>query len=261
MPARMRLPATAVLITALVCAGAVPPVAGAIELPVPCNGGQPAYAAAGPQPDIRVYYGDELGPKWAPASCAGWEPVNVAILVVTAGSFHHAGTAADIAGRFGTISQYHDIRYWSHTREVWRPLMPESYALSGPDPKLRRADFTAQEMVAGAPLHFYQTASGKFAYRLQVREHDADHLVVSMENITGVQMLFLPVFRPGDARLVYFVEREQGDLWNYYALIALSGPFAPFMRSGESSFINRAAAIFRYAAGLPTDAEPPIAPN
>ena len=231
----------------------------AVDIPVPCAGKPVQYAAPGPAPDVRVYYGDELGANWTPGACTGWEPANVAILMVTAGSFHFAGPADELAARLGAISQYHSIRYWSHTRQDWRPLMPDSYALSGPDPKLKRADFTAAEMLSGAPLHFYQTASGKFSYRLQVREHDANHLVVTMENITGFQMLFLPVFKPGDARLLYFIERGEGDVWNFYQLTALKGLFAPFMRSGEPSFINRAVAIFRYAAGMPTDADPPLA--
>lgn len=233
--------------------------ASAVDVRVPCGGEPPTYAAPGPMPDVRVYYGDELGANWAPHACAGWEPSNVAILLVTAGSFRLSGPADEIAERLGAISRYHDILYWSHTRASWRPLMPESYALSGPDSKLKRGDFTAQEMMSGAPLHFYQTAAGKFAYRLQVREHDANRLVVTMENITGFQMLFLPVFKPGDAKLLYFIERGEGDVWNFYQLTALKGLFTPFMRSGQSSFINRAAAIFRYAAGMPTDADPPLA--
>lgn len=231
----------------------------AVDIAVPCSGAPVAYAAPGPAPDVRVYYGDDLGANWMPAACAGWEPSNVAILMVTAGSFRSSGTVGDIAARLGAISQYHSILYWSHTRQNWRPLMPESYALSGPDPKLKRADFTMEEMLSGAPLHFYQTAAGKFSYRLQVREYDANRLVVAMENTTGFQMLFLPVFKPGDARLLYFIERGEGDVWNFYQLTALKGLFAPFMRSGEPSFINRAAAIFRYAAGMPTDADPPLA--
>lgn len=231
----------------------------AVDIPVPCGGAPPKYAAPGPNPEVRVFYGDELGAKWAPHACVGWEPANVAILLVTAGSFRFSGSADDIVARLGAISRFHDILYWSHTRQGWRPLMPESYALAGPDPALKRDDFTAQEMMSGAPLYFYQTAAGRFAYQLQVREHDKRHVVVTMENITGFQMLFLPVFKPGDARLVYFLERGEGDVWNFYQLTALKGLFTPFMRSGEPSFINRVAAIFRYAAGIQTDADPPLA--
>jgi hypothetical protein len=226
-------------------------------VPVPCEAPGVAYPAVGEAPDIRVHYYDELGPRWAPAACAGWKPANVAFLVVTAGKFHHSGGVEEIAVRLGKISDYNEIRYWSHTRQAWRPLMPEAFALSGPDPAERRADFTAAEMLKGDPHYFWQSAAGKFAYRVQVREGDARRLVIEMENITGFQALFLPVFKPGDARILYFIEQEAGDVWRYYALIAVSGPFAGILRSGHESFINRAGAIYRYFSGIPMTQDPP----
>jgi hypothetical protein len=235
----------------------MPATRAAVTVPVPCEAPGVAYPAVGEAPDIRVHYYDELGPRWAPAACAGWKPANVAFLVVTAGKFHHSGGVEEIAVRLGKISDYNEIRYWSHTRQAWRPLMPEAFALSGPDPAERRADFTAAEMLKGDPHYFWQSAAGKFAYRVQVREGDARRLVIEMENITGFQALFLPVFKPGDARILYFIEQEAGDVWRYYALIAVSGPFAGILRSGHESFINRAGAIYRYFSGIPMTQDPP----
>jgi hypothetical protein len=235
----------------------MPATRAAVTVPVPCEAPGVAYPAVGEAPEIRVHYYDELGPRWAPAACAGWKPANVAFLVVTAGKFHHSGGVEEIAVRLGKISDYNEIRYWSHTRQAWRPLMPEAFALSGPDPAEKRADFTAAEMLKGDPHYFWQSAAGKFAYRVQVREGDARRLVIEMENITGFQALFLPVFKPGDARILYFIEQEAGDVWRYYALIAVSGPFAGILRSGHESFINRAGAIYRYFSGIPMTQDPP----
>lgn len=229
----------------------------AVNIPVPCEAPGVAYPPVGEAPVIEVHYYDALGPQWAPAACAGWKKSNVAFLITTAGKFHHAGGVDDIAARLGAISNYNDILYWSHTRQAWRPLMPEAFALAGPDPEKKRADFTAAEMLRGDPRYFWQSASGKFAYRVQVREGDANRLVIEMENITGFQMLLLPVFRPGDARMLYFIEKEAGDVWRYYALIAVSGPFSGLLRSGHESFINRAGAIYRYFTGIPMTQEPP----
>ena len=229
----------------------------AVTIPVPCEGTTVAYPPVGEAPAIEVHYYDALGPQWAPASCAGWKKSNVAFLITTAGKFHHAGGVDEIAARLGAISNYNDILYWSHTRQAWRPLMPEAFALAGPDPEKKRADFTAAEMLTGDPHYFWQSASGKFAYRVQVREGDAGRLVIEMENITGFQMLLLPVFRPGDARMLYFIEKEAGDVWRYYALIAVSGPFSGLLRNGHESFINRAGAIYRYFTGIPMTQEPP----
>lgn len=229
----------------------------AVTVAVPCEGPPVAYPAVGEPPAIQVLYYDELGPRWAPPRCAGWQPANVAFLIATAGRFHHTGGVEEVAKRLGKISDYNEILYWSHTRQAWRPLMPEAFALAGPDPEKKRGDFTAAEMLAGDPRYFWQSASGKFAYRVQVRESDANRLVIEMENITGLQVLFLPVFKPGDARMLYFIEREDGDVWRYYAMIAVSGPFAAVVRSGHESFVNRAGGIFRYFAGIPMTQDPP----
>ncbi len=229
----------------------------AVTIPVPCAGPAVTYPPVDEAPAINVHYYDALGPQWAPAACAGWRTAKVAFLITTAGKFHHAGGVEEIAARLGAISSYHDILYWSHRRQEWRPLMPEAFALAGPDPEKKRDDFTAAEMLGGDPHYFWQSASGKFAYRVQVREGDANRLVIEMENITGFQMLFLPVFRPGDARMLYFIEKEAGDVWRYYAMIAVSGPFSGILRSGHESFINRAGAIYRYFTGIPMTQEPP----
>ncbi|MSP20565.1 MAG: hypothetical protein EXQ93_03370 [Alphaproteobacteria bacterium] len=248
-------------LSAACCAVAAVAIAGdpmaAIQIPVPCAGESPAYPAVDQPADIRVVYYDALGPKWAPAPCTGWKESNVAFLITTAGRFHHAGSIEEIAARLGTISSYHDILYWSHSRQAWRPIMPEAFALAGPDPASKRGNFTAAEMLDGAPRYFWQSASGKFAYRLQVMRHDDRSMVIEMENVTGLQMLLLPVFRPGDARMQYYVGKESGDVWHYYSMIAVSGPFSSLLRSGEESFVNRAGAIYRYFAGIPTDQEPP----
>ncbi len=230
----------------------------AIEIRVPCSGTPPAYPTADQPPDIRVVFYNDLGPQWAPPACTGWRPANVAFVILTSGSFRSNDSVEDIAKRIGTISAYHDILYWSHTRQAWRPIMPEAYALATADPESKRANFTAAEMLDHAPHYFWQSASGKFAYRLQVMRHDDTHMVVEMENVTGFQALFLPVFRPGDARMQYYLEK-QGDVWRYYSMIGVSGPFSSLLRtaSAETSFINRAGAIYRYFAGIPTDQEPP----
>ena len=228
---------------------------------VPCGGDQPSYPGASERASIRVHFSDELGAQWSPAACAGWAPANVSFLIVTAARFRHEGGVEEIAGRLGAISRYREMPYWSHTRKVWRPLMLEAFALANTDVNSKRPDFAPAEMLDGQPHYFWQSASGKFAYRVQVREHSATRMVVEMENITGFAMLLLPAFRPGDARMLYFIEHEAGDVWRYYALISIAGPFTSFVRTGEESFINRAGAIFRYLAGIPAKQEPPYAPG
>lgn len=256
LPRLLRLPFAVTLFAAtLLLAG--DPLA-AIQVPVPCGDSKPAYPTADQPPDIRVIYYNDLGPQWAPLPCAGWKPANVAFLIVTVATFRSSDSVEDFARRIGTISAFHDILYWSHTRQAWRPIMPEAFALASPDPLSKRANFTAAEMLDHTPRYFWQSASGKFAYRLQVMRHDDRHMVVEMENVTGFEALFLPVFRAGDARMQCYLEKD-GDVWRYWSMIGVSGPFSSLLRtaSSETSFINRAGAIYRYFAGIPTDQEPP----
>ena len=173
------------------------------------------------------------------------------------------GQSGRIVGRFAQVSKFAGITYWSVSRQKWRPLIRAAYALSAPDRKAKREDFALTELGPGATVAFFQdeeTPAGALVYRLEVRERTADRLVVSLANAERVRMLLVPLFDPGEYQFVYFFERESGEVWRYFALARAGGAWNPIVRLGSDSYINRAAALFRYLAGLALNQEPPAAP-
>jgi hypothetical protein len=232
----------------------------------PCVDGsvEPDYAQPGAFPNIRIWFADDLVGGWPPAACTQWPPLADAIVVATAGRFVEPGGIPAIAGRLAATSKLTDVRYWSATRQTWRPLIPEAHALNSPDRDDRREDFAVAEFTPGTTLYYWQhenSPAGKLVYRVDIREHSDDRLVLAMENATPVRFMLLPLFAEGEYRSLYFVERETGDTWRYYSLLRAPTPISLAVRSHRASYINRAAAIFRYVAGLPTDTEPPLAPK
>jgi len=86
----------------------------------------------------------------------------------------------------------------------------------------------------------------------------ADRLTLAFENATPVRYLLLPLFAPGEYQFIYFLQREDGDLWRFYNLLRAAVSFGLSGQDHEASFINRAVAIFHFVAGLPGDkAHPP----
>ncbi len=247
---------------------ALAPLGAQAEGPVvPCPGAtaEPAPSAVGAPPAIAIWYGGDLS-GWQPGACIGWEAAPAYnVLVAAAGRFPEAGGTDAILGRFAPVSHYPGISYWSVMHTAWRPLITEAYALSTANPKSKRADFTVAELVPGNELFFFQneeTPAGALVYRLEVRERGPDRLLVTLTNAAKVRWMFVPLFDPGQYQFVYLFERDApgSDVWRYYSLTRVGGPWNPVVRIGTNSYINRAAALFRYLGGLPLQQEPPAAP-
>jgi len=223
---------------------------------------QPAYAEPGAPPNVQAWRGDDLGADWQPPDCVGWGSPGFDVLVALAGRFTAPGTVHDLLRRFAVVSRMTEIRYWSVTDQAWRPLITSASALSGPDAGQPRPDFTPAELTQGSTVFFAQSdnrSSGAVVYRLTIRELSADRLVVETENVTAVRSLFMTLFEPGQLQATTFLERKPQDVWTYYSLSRTS-PDVNWLISGHAaSYINRAVALFRYIAGIPTDQEPPAA--
>jgi hypothetical protein len=97
-------------------------------------------------------------------------------------------------------------------------------------------------------------------YRLRVRETAPDRLVVETENVSSVRYLLLPLAGPGDLQALYFLERRSANEWGYYSLARTGAGTSSLTEGHEASYVNRAVALFRHLAGLPTDQGPPAAP-
>jgi hypothetical protein len=259
--ARRRLDATLILLLILLLPGTS--VVRAEDIRPPCGAPPwPPYAAVSAPPTVEVSKADDRDAPWAPPACTGWDPGRVDLLVAVSARFRGDGGIESILSRFGSVSRWAGVRYWSVSRKRWQDLVADAHALAGPDGKPPRADFSPAEMRPGRDLYFSQTTggSGPVVYRQRVLELLADRLVLETENITAVRVLAMPLFRPGALRTLYFFERSSPGVWSYYSLTGVDRGSNPFAPGHEASYVNRAVAVFRHVAGLPTDQEPPAAP-
>ncbi len=227
----------------------------------PCaDGARPAYPAPGRSASARVWLGDEL--DWAPPACTGWRPRPFTALVALAGRFRAPAGAREVLGRFGSVSALTEVLYWSVTRQRWRKLFDRAYALRGPDPGMRRDDFSARELVERQAVYFYAEQNapvGAVVYRMEVRRFSPDSVWVEAHNARPVSLL-LDTLAPGRHELLWHLERESAGVWRYYALVRTGEGGRLLPHPPRASYINRAAALYRHIAGLPTNGRPPLAP-
>ena len=229
---------------------------------LPCGAAaQPTYADPGQPPTVQAWRG-KAARAWVPPACTGWVASNADILVAVAGSFKHGGDIDDLLARIGAISSKSKVQYWSTTEKAWKPLVTEAFALSGPDPALRRADFMAPQFVKGQNLYYAQSdnrSSGKTVYRERVIAVDRERLAIVSENATPVKMTLITLFDVGDMQTAYFLERREAGVWNFYSLTRTRMASSLMPTGGDASYINRAVAFYRLVAAIPTDQEPPAA--
>jgi hypothetical protein len=219
----------------------------------------PPYPDLQNSPAIKVWDRSALGRDWTPPACLGWPAPGFTGLISTVARFRVTG-AEELLQRIGGISHLTGMRYWSTTHQSWRTLIVSATALAGPTGVLR-PDFSTADLAQGSVEYFQQTdsLSGKATYKLQMLSVSPSRLIFETENITALRYLLLPLFPPHELQAIYFLERESPGIWRYYSL-ARTGKDASSLASGhEASAINRAAAFFRYFAGIPTDQEPPAA--
>ncbi len=217
----------------------------------------PAYPGLDHSPAVKVWTDAGLLREWSPPPCTGWSIQPVSNLVATVGRFRNPGVDV-LRRRLAAISGWKGIRYWSTTAKRWQTLIADAFALKSPEGG-RRQDFSLEEVSAGRTLYFHQedNLSGKAAYRLTIRELSPYRLVFATENVTPVRYLLLTLFEPGEVQAAYFLERESAERWRFYALARTGGGASSLLAGHEASLINRAVALYRYLAGIPTDQEPP----
>ena len=242
--------------TALGQAVPVPPCAG---MPFPAPG------EIGALLNQLVWIDDEVPEDWTPPSCTGWTPGPTKVLLAAAGRFRMDGDSGTMAARLAAISGLEDMVYWSSSRGRWRALFSEATALAGPDAEAPRADFDAADLAPGAALHYRSEEDNPTAgvvYRMLVHARTPDRLVIETVNVTPLRTALLILRRvvaaPGEFHQLYYFEREDGDVWRFYALLRMGGDGGLFGTSAEN-YRNRTEAYFRYLAGLPMTREPPAA--
>jgi hypothetical protein len=222
----------------------------------------PAHAAPAAPPAIASWQAadlDKLG--WAPPACTGWSSESRSRSVVAvAGRFRFAGDVDALLARAGAISTLRNVRYWSTTEKAWRPLVVDAHALAGGHAKPdRRRDFAASELAKGSPSYYWMddSRSGAVVYQMRVLERDSQRLVLAHENASSVRAYGVTLFEPGALQTVEFLERQGPDVWALYLLTRIDRGASVFASGHETSLVNRAVALFRHLAGMPTDQEPP----
>jgi hypothetical protein len=247
-----------ILLMPILC-GSVPPQQDR-SLQPPCGAdASPPYPDVDDPPVTRFWERSGTGRDWMPPSCTGWTTGGFSTLTVTVARFRNPSGVDSLRRRVSAISQLKGTRYWSTTHHQWQTLIVDAYATTGPPTYASRNDFSPDEIVENAFLYFRQSdnLSGTATYRMRILSSTRDRLVFSIENVTTMRYLLLPLFHPGEMQSVHFVERESPDIWRYYGIVR-TGKNASSLTSGhEASSVNRAVAFFRYLAGIPTDKEPP----
>lgn len=242
----------------------------------PCSGAPPfpAYGAIDAAPNVGAWSGDDPGRKsnWLPPPCTGWTSDDSNVLVALAARFHYDGGVDGLLARFGAISELTDVSYWSVSKTRWQDLVEEAYAVTGvagdnDDGGKPRGDFSAAELRAGREVYFYQDDTGPArgaVYGMRLLEAAPARLVVALENVSAVKMLFVTVFPPRALQSVYFIDLLSPDegIWGYYSLTRGTAAELGELLAAHpaASALNRAAAVYRHIAGIPTDQEPPVAP-
>ena len=226
----------------------------------------PAYPSPDSAPTIAIWHREDLGQgNRSSSSCTGSpSPIDSRsrLIVTLRGSFHFDGSMSTILARVGAISALRSIQYWSTTDRKWGPFSNDASALTGPDSTSRRLDFSASEFVKGAELYYWEDDphTGPAIYRLHILESTSDRFVISSDNVTPIRRFWLTLFKPGALQSVLTIEHVAPGLFGVFVLNR-SGDGASALTAGhESSYVNRATALYRQLAGIKTDQEPPSAP-
>jgi hypothetical protein len=219
----------------------------------PCSAApSPAPAALGAPPAVQVARRGDRALHWPPPGCTGWHGDGFRMVVALAGRFRLVGGIGALLARFGAVSKLPEMRYWSLDDRRWEPFVTAAHALDGPR-GASRPDFAPDEL-RGDPRFYSERgtfASGAVTYRMDVREANAERLVVTVENTGTMRILLLDLFDPGELQSLYVLEHEAGDVWTYYTLTRTRDTASALTEGHEAFYVNRAMAQFRYYAGAP----------
>jgi hypothetical protein len=238
-----------------------PALADTAALPAPpCASGEAAvYPAFADPPNARIWHRRDLG-GWQPPACFGWPPLPFNLVTALSGEFKFDGVVDELLARFGALSRWKGIRYWSLSDRRWETFITDSAALADPSPQGRRPDFTPAELKTGADFYFLRSddsTSAPVIYRMRVAEAGPDRLVVQIGNVSPISRFIFTLFDPGDIQSTYTLEKIGPSLWGYYALTVLHEGVM-VIGNHDDAYLTRNVSIFRHLAGIPTDQEPPV---
>ena len=242
------------------------PAGAAAPLPQPPCGTQPypILPSADAAPNTGLWTGAEVGRTWVPPPCTGWQAGATTFLIAVSGHFSSAIGTTGMFAHIGMISGLPAIRYWSVTDKKWNPLFIRATALGGPDAKSTRPDFVPAEFRAGSDLYFLSVDNrmgSDLVTRLHTTVAGPERIVVDTTNVSPFRWLGITIVPAGGMQTIYFLDRQMDGTWGFYSLTRIQN--ASVLLSGlvsGPSYLNRAVAMYRYFAGIPTDRDPPVSP-
>jgi uncharacterized protein DUF6675 len=240
-----------------------PALAGTAPVPaLPCTAAEAAvYPPFADPPNARIWHPRDLG-DWQPPACFGWPPLPFNLVTVLSAQFKFDGGTDELLARFGALSGWKGIRYWSRSDQRWGTFITDSAALVDFEHQRRRPDFTPAELRTGADFYFLRSddsTSDPVIYRMRVAEAGPDRLVVQIGNVSPISRFIFTLFEPGDIQATYTLEKIGPSLWGYYALTVLHEGLM-VIGNNDHAYLTRNVSIFRHLAGIPTDQEPPLTP-
>ena len=242
----------------------LPAAAHAIGPEPPCAGGPvPGYGAIDGPPAFGLWSHTDLSRDgWRPPACLGWQG-DSRLVAALAARFHSPLSLGGLAERLTAISHHPDIRFWAVTRREWRPLVERSWTVNGPDARTQRPDPSAVELTRGRDFYYAEDAEvgGRAVWRLHVVERSDSRIVLTSENVTPIRIAFVTVFEPGSLQVATMLQRASADVWDLYEITRAGADSSSLVSGSGSSYLNRLDAMRRHLAGLPTDRDPPVAPQ
>ena len=77
--------------------------------------------------------------------------------------------------------------------------------------------------------------------------------MVELANVSSGRMALMEVLPVGAGRTLLHMEREAGEVWTFYTLINVADRVPDVLTPPRGSWVNRAAALYRWFAGLGID--------
>lgn len=241
---------------------AAPALAATPPLRPPCSGEPPApdYPPPGTPPRHGAWSEPDLKRlEWSPPACLRWGAVRTRLAVALAGRFAATGTLAEQAARVADVGALVRIRYWSISRARWEPLASASGMLADPEGGDRPA-LSAAEIREGTTAYYFEEGrAGRNIHRMTVLEHSRRRVAISIENATPIRFGLINAFDAGALQSVVFLEALGAGSVGYYNILRATEGASVVTLGRDASYINRLVALYRHAAGIPTDGAPPAA--
>ena len=207
---------------------------------------------------IGVWAGD-CDRKAPPPACLGPDGAENAVYAVAEARFAGPDAVRSVLGRLADVAAYPSIRYWSSTRERWRPLVTSAEVLATPQGPERAGNLDSAELAQGAAAFVRQeenTPAGTMVYRLAVEEAGPDRLTLRVTNARPATLLGFTLFDTGAYSFRHSFRRLDGEAWLYHGEFAVRGCGTPLVGDKAISFATRLAAVGSYLIGRPEGAPP-----